>query len=81
MRMIKSQLTIFERKMLIDCWYKKGVNEFISNMSNKTKNGKFQRLKYDTSSMKHQFFLKFVDKCGSNSDTISDGVFSSCFKC
>ena len=45
MRMIKHQLTIFERKMLIDCGYKKGVNEFISNMSNKTKNGKFKRSK------------------------------------
>lgn len=45
MRMIKSQLTIFERKMLIDCGYKKDVNELISNMSNKTKNGKFKRSK------------------------------------
>lgn len=45
MRMIKSQLTIFERKMLIDFGYKKDVNEFISNMSNKTKNGKFKRSK------------------------------------
>ena len=38
-------------------------------------------LKYDASSMKHQFFLKFVDKCGSNSNTISHRVFSSCFRC
>ena len=45
MRMIKSQLTIFERKMLIDCGYKKDVNELISNMSNKTKNSKFKRSK------------------------------------
>ena len=67
--------------MLIDYRWKKGVQEFIANVSNKTLNEKgialsvtsmenSKALKYHTSSMKYKFFSIICDKCSSNINTV-----------